>query len=351
MFIAILGIRQSLYQAVAEIQGAFNYDVGVIFDRPYPATQIGAEALKVDGVSTVETWAIADGRIVFGADRLSGSIVMQGVPSDTRMAAPGVIKGRWLQPQDSYALFVNSDFLALSPDLGVGSKVKLRFGDVDQEWTIVGVSARGIAPMAYGHYDDVAATVGWKDLANGLVLATVSSAPAYQSRVQSDLTERLAQAGLQVTSSDTTAQKKDSSAAQLDSMIILLMSMMILVALVGGLGLAITMSLNVLERTREIGILRSLGAQNGVVRRVVVVEALVIGLASWMAAIPLSIPLAVFLGNALGMSLLARPLDYIFSVPAVLLWLAMVVIIAAMASALPAQNAARLTIRDAIAYE
>jgi putative ABC transport system permease protein len=227
----------------------------------------------------------------------------------------------------------------------------MRIGGVEREWTIAGVSARAIAPMAYAHYADIAEMAGWNDLANGLVLDTVSSAPAYQSRVQTDLTERLDQAGMHIISSDTTAQKKDSSGAQLDSMVVLLMSMMVLVALVGGLGLAITMSLNVLERTREIGILRSLGAQNGVVRRVVVVEALVIGLASWMAAIPLSIPLAVYLGNALGTTLLARPLDYIFSVPALLLWLGLVIIIAVIASALPAQNAARLTIRDAIAYE
>src|SRR5690349_20485005 len=96
-------------------------------------------------------------------------------------------------------------------------------------------------------------------------------------------------------SSDTTTAKKDSSAAQLDSMGILLMSMMVLVALVGGLGLAITLSMNVLERTREIGILRSLGVHNGVVRRVVTGEALVIALVSWLAAIPLSVPLAIFL--------------------------------------------------------
>jgi putative ABC transport system permease protein len=351
MFIAILGIRQSLHLAVVDIQGDYNYDVGVTFAQPYPVSQIRAEAAAVGGVRAVEAWALADGRLVLGADRLSGSIVLQGVPGDTQMAAPGVVTGRWLTPQDTDALFVNSDFIALAPELRVGSTVTLRVGGVERAWTIVGVSARSVAPMAYAHYDEVAALAGWPDLANGLVLATVSSAPAEQARVQADLARRLDQAGVQVTSVDTTAAKKDSSAAQLDSMVILLMSIVVLVALVGGLGLAITLSLNVLERTREIGILRSLGAQNGVVRRVVTIEALVIALVSWLAAIPLSIPLAVFLGNALGMSLLARPLDYVFSVPAVLLWLALVIVIAVLASALPAQNAARLTIREAIAYE
>jgi putative ABC transport system permease protein len=248
-------------------------------------------------------------------------------------------------------LFVNANFLALAPDLNVGSMVTVRIGDVEQAWTIVGVSARFVAPMAYAPYADIAAMAGWQDLANGLVVDTASSAPVYQARVQSELGQRLDRAGLQIFSSDTTAEKDDSAIAQLDSMVAVLMSMVVLVALVGGLGLAITLSLNVLERTREIGILRSLGARNGVVRRVVVVEALVIGTASWMAAIPLSVPLAVALGNALGLTLLARPLDYVFSVPAVLLWLGLVIVIAVIASTLPAQNAARLTIRDAIAYE
>jgi putative ABC transport system permease protein len=127
--------------------------------------------------------------------------------------------------------------------------------------------------------------------------------------------------------------------------------MVVLIAIVGALGLAITMSLNVMERTREIGILRSLGAQNGVVRRVVIVEGLVTGLISWAASIPCSIPLAVWLGNSLGMSLLARPLDYVFSVPAVMMWLGLMAAISIVASLIPAQSAARLTIRDALVYE
>ena len=137
----------------------------------------------------------------------------------------------------------------------------------------------------------------------------------------------------------------------MDILIILLLAMVVLIAVVGGLGLAITMSLNVLERTREIGILRSLGAQNGVVRRVVIVEGLVIGLISWAVSIPCSIPLAIWLGDSLGNSLLARPLDYIFSIPAMLMWLGLMTVISVIASIIPAQNAARLTIRDALVYE
>jgi putative ABC transport system permease protein len=77
----------------------------------------------------------------------------------------------------------------------------------------------------------------------------------------------------------------------------------------------------------------------------------VIGLISWAVSIPCSIPLAIWLGDSLGNSLLARSLDYIFSVPAILMWLGLMTGISVIASIIPAQNAARLTIRDALVYE
>jgi len=351
MFIAILGIRQSMREAVRQIQGDTDYDVDVDFAQPYPAGDLKSTALSVRGVQSVETWLLGDGRVVFDKDWLSGSIIVYGVPSNTTMAHPGVNTGRWLDPNDSYTMFVNADFLDLSPNLHNGSVVRLRIGNQDHDWTIVGTGARGFVPQIFVHYDDLAAQTQLSGLANRLVVVTEDGAPDFESKVQSDLLGRFSSDHLAASASETTAQMKETTAQQMDILIVLLMSMVVLIAIVGGLGLAITMGLNVLERTREIGILRSLGAQTGVVRRVVVVEGLVIGLISWALAIPTSIPLAIYLGNALGVSLLDRPLDYVFSWPAVSMWLGLILIIAVVASLLPAQNAARLTIRDTLMYE
>jgi putative ABC transport system permease protein len=351
MFIAIIGIRQSMRQAVAQIQGDLNYDLNVDFAQPYPSSVLKDKALSVNGVQSVETWAIADGRIVFNPNWLSGSIIIYGVPLDTKMAQPGVNTGRWLNANDQYMLFVNADFLDLSPDLHSGSVIKLSIGGQEHNWTIVGTGARGFIPQAFVHYDDLVTQTQLTGLANRLVVVTNDSSPNFESKVQSDLLQRFSSDNITVSASQTTTQLKETTAQQMDVLIILLMSMVVLIAIVGGLGLAITMGLNVLERTREIGILRSLGAQTGVVRGVVIIEGLVIGFISWALAIPLSIPLAIYLGNALGISLLDRPLDYIFSWPAVGLWLTLIIVIAVIASLIPAQNAARLTIRDTLVYE
>jgi len=351
MFIAIIGIRQSMRKALREIQGDLNYDVGVDFVRPYSVRKLENETIKLDGVRAVETWAVDNGRLVFNDDHLSGSIVLYGVPQGTQMARPGVIHGSWLSRNTPRGIFVNADFLDLSPSLKVGSVITLKIAGHKEQWIILGSGGRGIVPAAYLFYDDLVSETGLDRLANRLVIQTARSDSVFQSAVQSNVLARLNTINFDVLGSQTTTQLKETNAAQLDVVIILLLSMVVLVAIVGGLGLAITMSLNVIERTREIGILRSLGAQNGAVRRVVIVEGLVIGLISWMLSIPCSIPLAIWLGNSLGISLLARPLDYIFSVPAVLMWLGLMIAISIVASIIPAQNAARLTIRDALVYE
>ncbi len=351
MFIAIIGIRQSMRDAVREIQGDMNYDVGIDFARPYSINKIENEALNIAGVSTVETWALDNGRLVFDSNHLSGSIALYGVPEDTLMARPGVIHGTWLSNHVPRGIFVNADFLDLSPSLKVGSVITLNIAGREQEWTIIGSGGRGFVPVAYVFYNDLINQTGLNGLANRLVIQTDRSDSAFQSRVQSDVLTRFDSVNFDVLGSQTTTQVKETSAAQMDVLIILLLAMVILISVVGGLGLAITMSLNVIERTREIGILRSLGAQNGLVRRVVIVEGLVIGLISWTAAIPCSIPLAIWIGNSLGRSLLARPLDYIFSIPAVLTWLGLMLVISVIASIVPAQSAAKLTIRDALMYE
>jgi len=351
MFIAIIGIRQSMRAALKELQGDSSYDVGVDFVRPYSVRKMGREIMKLDGVRAIETWAVDNGRLVFDDNHLSGSIVLYGVPKGTQMTRPSVIHGSWLSPNTRRGLFVNADFLDLSPFLKVGSVITLNIAGREENWTILGSGGRGFIPVAYMFYDDLTNETGLDGLANRLVIQTTRADPVFQSAVQSNALSRLSTINFDVLGSQTTTELKETNAAQMDVLIILLLAMVVLIAIVGGLGLAITMSLNVIERTREIGILRSLGAQNGVVRRVVILEGLVIGLISWAIAVPCSIPLAIWLGNSLGISLLARPLVYIFSVPAVLTWLGLMIVISVIASIIPAQSAARLTIRDALVYE
>jgi putative ABC transport system permease protein len=97
--------------------------------------------------------------------------------------------------------------------------------------------------------------------------------------------------------------------------------------------------------------MRAIGASTGAVLRVVVTEGVVIGLLSWLIALALALPVSMAIGNAAGQIFVSTDLNYTFPFAAMLIWLGVVILISLTASFVPAWNAARLTVREVLAYE
>jgi putative ABC transport system permease protein len=131
----------------------------------------------------------------------------------------------------------------------------------------------------------------------------------------------------------------------------LLVIVAIVLAVVGGLGLMGTMSINVLERTREIGVMRAVGAATWSILKIILFEGIFIGAISWLVGTLIAMPLSKLISDMVGQLLFSTPLDYAFSTSGTLLWLIMVMVLGTVASLLPALNAARLTVREVLAYE
>jgi putative ABC transport system permease protein len=112
-----------------------------------------------------------------------------------------------------------------------------------------------------------------------------------------------------------------------------------------------TMSINVLERTREIGVLRAIGAPNRGVAQVFILEGITIGLLSWILGSLLAIPVTQGLNQAVGGAIMGAPLTFAYSMPGLWTWLVVVFLLSALASFIPARNASRLTVREVLAYE
>ena len=200
-------------------------------------------------------------------------------------------------------------------------------------------------------YADLERATGLAGRAGRLVVRTHDGSPEAQRAAQAALLAAFEAADMQVSQSSTTAENRRAIASNLDIIAIMLLAMVALVAVVGGLGLASTLSINVMERTREIGVLRALGARSPVVRRIVLIEGLVIALLSVVLGLLASVPLGMWLADQLGPRVLYNPLPFVFSWAATALWLVIVCGIAVLASLAPAQSAARLTIRETLAYD
>ena len=134
-------------------------------------------------------------------------------------------------------------------------------------------------------------------------------------------------------------------------LVYLLLGMAVLIAVVAGLGLTGTMSLNVMERTREIGVMRAVGAGNNAIRLMFVGEGVLIGVLSTILALPISYPGTVVFANVLGDVIFGNPLTVIVAPLGIFVWFGIVLLVSSAASVAPANRASQISIREAIAYE
>jgi putative ABC transport system permease protein len=184
-----------------------------------------------------------------------------------------------------------------------------------------------------------------------LVVVTSDGTLAGSADVAAALTDRLERAGFRVTSVRTSAELKSLDRENFGIIVSFLLVMAVLLAVVGGLGLSGMLGINVLERSREIGVLRAIGARDRDVTRLVLAEGLLVAAVGSAVAAPLGLLVGRSLSDAVGNLFLGAPLAYSFSAIGLVLWLGLALVIAVVASAIPARRAMRLTVRDVLAYE
>jgi putative ABC transport system permease protein len=110
------------------------------------------------------------------------------------------------------------------------------------------------------------------------------------------------------------------------------------------------LSIGVIERTKEIGVLRAVGAQSRTILGIFVMEGVLQGILSWLVAIPISFIASPAVASSLGHAMFGATLDYQYNWGAVGVWFALVIIISILASILPARGATRISVRDSLAY-
>jgi len=352
IFVSVFSVRDSLYSTVDALLQSWNYDVMLSFDRPQRVAEVEQQALQVPGVVETDVQIQLPVRRVRPDGSESGAMFLFATRADSELSPPpAMAEGRWLLPEDENAIVVDAIMLREEPDVELGDEIVLKIQGRERSWRVVGVSLGVLVPLLHANYpyvSDITARTGQTDSA---LVALEQHNQAYISTSTIALKNRFERAGMRVTDVQTVAAEREETGTTFSILIALLMIMAVMLAIVGGLGLMGTMSINVLERTREIGVLRAIGAPNRGVARVFILEGLVIGWLSWLFGSALSFPLGKMLSETVGTALMGAPLRFKFSMMGVWVWLIVVTGLSALASFLPARNASQLTVREVLAYE
>jgi putative ABC transport system permease protein len=349
-------------QAIDDERSAQRYwDVEVHLTSPAEKEAVATAVERVADVTGIEAWyrtqigVAGPGQLPFTRtypDQGHGSVALNTGPAGAALPPPKLLEGRWLNAGETGAVVLNQvtrDNTA--PDLGAGDSAQLFIAGKATTWRIAGIveerehGGGGVYATAEGF----AAATGGPQRVNMLRIVTARHDEQARSTVAAAVEKSLGDAGFDVTVSASVSRSEAASAGHLGPVIMVLLGIALPLGLIGAIGLAATMSANILDRTREFGVMHAIGARPKDVRRIVVAEGLFIALASCLVAAIPALVLTGILGAGLGTLFTSAPLPYRISVLAVGVWIALVLLIAALATEAAATRASRITVREALA--
>lgn len=379
MFLMAVSLAKSTELTVTNDPNLRAYDIHINFEDRQFADRLMRLAQTVPGVEQSEVWLIQSASILKEGQQLGdveASISLTGIPTDTIMYKPFgiptdivmykpiITSGRWVEPGDERVLVISKD-TADDNDLKVGDVVTLNLNDLRRnvEWEVIGVYQTVFdnnfnTNPAYAPLSAVYNVIRRRNLGTRLLVRTDRHDEAYLATISKQLQTMFEgrNMGLQLQGTGTTYEDRQFANNQYANSqyainINILQILAVILAIVGGIGLMGALSISVVERTREIGIMRAIGARSQLIMSMFVLEGLLQGLISWSIAMPLS-----FLINYPMVWLLVRSmldinlLDYSYSYGAVFVWLAIILVIAALASIVPAHSATRISVQESLAY-
>jgi putative ABC transport system permease protein len=357
-FMSAMNIHSSMVSTLDRLFASMKYDLMVSYEGSYPDARIAHALNNTPGILRSENWFTTmgvlsphpgDGR--WGGTTLEGEgFSIRALPPKTNMIDLQIVEGRNLLPNDLDAIVVNSAMTSTAPEMKVGNTVSFRIGQQQTSWHVVGVAREFFTPPT-AYVPQAFADRLQPGMRTRTLLALAKSDPASINSFKTNLEHSLQQDDVRISASTSKADIRYGRDEHLLMIYVLLVLMSGIVMVVGGLGLATTMSLNVMERRREMGVLRAIGATSSTIWLIIVSEGAVIGVISWALAALAAWPISKSLGDALTRTILSTHLDFSFQYHGLFIWLFISVLFSAVASFLPAWSASKLTVREALAYE
>ena len=355
---ALLLTTRTIYESKMTVidasLGSQGHDFEVIMQSAAPGAQLEAITRSVPDVQIAEAWRRASVSI---STRESASdaapanesrrFTVNGYPDNTQLFKLPVVQGRAPRADAVDEVLITRGLREHYPQLQIGNSVDVQFRDRRTKVTVVGMVEQIGTKSMYANFATIDTVTALGDQSQAVrVKARTPDIEAVVNNVDRAFLNARATPGQIV----SRAMIRDS----LDEHFMVVGDVVRMVAfaaaLIGAIVLAATTGLNVLERTRETGIIRTLGATPGRILAIFLVEAAAITMASALLAICIALPLSRTVLDVAERTLLQVAVPMRFSMFGLVL-LGSGALIVVFTVWLVTKISLRKSVRDAIAYE
>jgi len=315
-----------------------QFVVSNVVGTPF-STSIAEDIRRVDGVETVARF-----RQAFPTVRGDGAFVGAADPADLAQGLQIPMVAGLLARLEPGTVIVDSQ-TAERRGYEVGEMLPMRFQGGTVPLEVVGVfGPSGAIPASYLVTLDTFEKGGLEPLDSILFITQEPGADPEQVRADVEaITDDLPTVTLKDPSQFAEEQKE-----QIDFFLNVIYALLGLAVIIAVLGIVNTLALSVIERTREIGLLRAVGVSRTQLRRMVRLESVIVAVLGAVLGVLMGIVFGVALQRAIadqGVDVLAVPGGRLA------LFVLVAALVGVLAAVLPARRAARLDVLRAISTE
>jgi len=344
-------VRESLYLSLNELKDSMKFDILLTLKEPTDLEKAMLPFKSLDNIANIQALSGGQGVIQTQHVATTSKTTIIALPHDTDLIQLEVLQGRWLQASDELEMVVNHKVLETFDQPVIGNHY---FLDIDQQLVkvkLVGVVKQWSLPTIYIDKTQYDKRINPKHQVTNLMFVAKDQSFAQVIKLNEAIEQAIEQSTLAVASVNSQASYLTIIYDHLNIILSLLTFLAFLVLLVSALGMASAMSINIMERTREIGILRAIGATPKMIHRLFVSEGMLMSGVSIVFGLLLAWPVSIMVAAFFGHLILEFPLNFAYSGSGLLITVGVTLAFAWLASRLPATQAVRLSTRQALAYE
>lgn len=353
IFLTGFNVRESLSQFLTNTSNAMQYDLKVVLRDSLPPKAAIAPFQQITAITSIEGWLGGIGRIQSDSVSTSNGIGLIAMPYDSALKKHDLLQGTWLTGADELEFVINQQAAVEFEPVTIGQAYSLDIGGQNITAKLVGMVREFDEKKIFIDINQYRQIANVDDEINSLMMVLDDRSFDNIIKVKQQVEQVIADQGIEVLYVESQVERAKIIFDHLNIILTALLILSLLVLSVSSMGMGSAMGINVMERTREIGVLRAIGATPKMVTRLFVMEGFIVSALSVLVGILLALPLSAYGAKFFGNLILGEntPLDFAFSPMGFVITLIVTLLFGYIASRIPAGKAIKVTVREAIAYE
>jgi putative ABC transport system permease protein len=353
IFLSIVSIGYTIDETISEEFNNFTYDIMTVgqTNDGKPLTE-GLEGVieEIDGVSDAEPFIMTRGQY---GDR---KVMCTGYAYDTFAYdyEDTYYKGRWFdkteQESNASVIVVGKSFARVE-NIKVGDTINMDLATGKTEFEVIGINSGQMnnGMIVFIPINSLQNILLWNDTVSGFSVVTHSDNHDEIDHISTALEDELLSSGY-VVKNEIMYLMEEQNQQEIDQIMNMMLAVGSLVILITMIGLMSTLTMNVLERTKEVGMMRCLGSKSGHIRNMFGSEGLVLVLIGWLVGIPLGYAIGSYL-NYMVYDLINIEMTYLFPFDYVIIALLVTAAVSIVVIQPPLWRATHFKPGDALRYQ